>query len=170
MDPGSFADLLQVEHEDFPLEYSPEAVERAYVLTGGQPFLGQLLGDSLVRRFNGRLRQELERPSPTFSTEDVDAVVADAQFYQDGNAYFDGIWAQAGEAPAGQQAMLRALCHYEAGLEGTRLRDLSGLTPVAFDAALDALERHDVLTTNNGHYRYSVELMRRWALRSRDRQ
>ena len=109
MDRDSFADLLQVEHEDFPLEYSPEAVERAYVLTGGQPFLGQLLGDSLVRRFNGRLRQELERPSPTFSVEDVDAVVAEAQFYRDGNAYFDGIWAQAGEAPAGQHAVLTAL-------------------------------------------------------------
>ncbi len=48
------------------------------------------------------------------------------------------------------------------------LREFCGLDPVAFDAALDALQRHDVLTTNNGHYRYSVELMRRWALRSRD--
>jgi len=44
MDRGSFADLLQVEQDDFPLEYGPEAIERAYFLTGGQPFLGQLLG------------------------------------------------------------------------------------------------------------------------------
>lgn len=107
MDRDSFAAMLQVEYEDFPLEYSLEAVERAYVLTGGQPFLGQLLGDSLVRRFNRRLSQDLERPSPTFSVEDVDAVVADPQFYLDGNAYFVGIWAQAGEAPAGQQGVLR---------------------------------------------------------------
>lgn len=171
MDRDSFADMLQVEHEDFPLEYSLEGVERAYVLTGGQPFLGQLLGDSLVRRFNGQLRHELERPSPTFSVEDVDAVVAEAQFYRDGNAYFDGIWAQAGEVSADQHAVLKALCGYEEGLEGKRLRELcSGLTPIAFDAALDALARHDVLTTSNDHYRYSVELMRRWALHLRDGQ
>ena len=88
----------------------------------------------------------------------VDAVVAEAQFYQDGNAYFDGIWAQAREAPAGQHAVLTALCGYADGLEAMRLRELCGLDPVAFDAALDALERHDVLTTSDGRYRYSVEL------------
>jgi hypothetical protein len=55
-------------------------------------------------------------------------------------------------------------------LEGKRLRERCGLDPIAFDAALDALQRHDVLTTNNGHYRYSVELMRRWALHSREGQ
>lgn len=75
-----------------------------------------------------------------------------------------------GEAPAGQHAVLRALCGYANGLEGNRLRELCGLDPVAFDAALDALQRHDVLSTSNGHYRYSVELMRRWALHLRDGQ
>lgn len=56
------------------------------------------------------------------------------------------------------------------GLERKRLRELCGLDPIAFDTALDALERHDVLTPSNDHYRYSVELMRRWVLRSRDGQ
>jgi len=99
----------------------------------------------------------------------VDAVVADAQFYRDGNAYFDGIWAQAGGAPSGQQAVLRALCDYADGLEGKRLRERCGLDPFAFNAALDALERHDVLTAKNGHYHYSVELMRRWVAASERR-
>lgn len=120
-------------------------------------------------RFNAQLRQELDRPAPFFISADVDAVVADVQFYLDGNAYFDGIWKQAGEAPAGQQAVLSVLCDYVDGLEGKRLRERCGLDPFAFGAALDALGRHDVLTTSNGRYRYSVELMRRWLAASERR-
>jgi hypothetical protein len=41
-----------------------EAVRRVYDLTGGQPFLVQLFGDSLVQRFNRYLHQEI--PSPFY--------------------------------------------------------------------------------------------------------
>ncbi|HEY5871317.1 MAG TPA: hypothetical protein VI542_38065 [Candidatus Tectomicrobia bacterium] len=71
-------------------------MRRAYDVTGGQPFLVQLLGDSLVQRFNQQLRQQLDPPLPTFAVADVDAVVDDPQLYQQGDAYFRGIWAQAG--------------------------------------------------------------------------
>jgi hypothetical protein len=58
------ADMLQVEDDSFPLEYTPEATARAHQLTGGQPLLVQLLGDSLVQRFNQQLRQQLD-PQPS---------------------------------------------------------------------------------------------------------
>ncbi len=48
MNADAIADMLQVEDDSFPVEYSLEAVARVYALTGGQPFLVQLLGDSLV--------------------------------------------------------------------------------------------------------------------------
>lgn len=75
-------------------------------MTGGQPFLVQLLGDGLVQRFNRQLRQQLDPPSPTFTATDVDAVVDEPQFYQQGDAYFRGIWSQADEAPPSGGTML----------------------------------------------------------------
>jgi hypothetical protein len=164
MDADAVAEVLQVEDDTFSLEYSLDAVARAHALTGGQPFLVQLLGDSLVQRFNKQLRQQLDPPSPTFSAADVDAVVTDPQFYQQGNTYFRGIWSQASKNPTGQQAILQALALHEAGLDRTALQRASSLEPAAFNDALDALQRHDVVTVVNERYRYAVELMRRWVV------
>lgn len=168
MDPDAFADMLQIEDDSFPLEYNLEAIERAHSLTGGQPFLGQLVADSLVQRFDRQLRQQLEPPAPTFSAADVDTVVEDSQFYRQGDVYFRGIWAQAGEAPSGQRRILQILAHYPEGLEQIDLQEVTGLDPDAFNKAVDALERHDVVTCNAGICRYSVELMRRWVATGKD--
>jgi hypothetical protein len=162
MDADAVADVLQVQDDSFPLEYGLDAVRRAYDVTGGQPFLVQLLGDSLVQRFNRQLRQQLDRPSPTFTSADVDAVVADPQFYQQGGAYFRGIWAQAGEASPGQHALLQALAPHGDGLDQTTLQQRSGLDPATCSAALAALSRHDVIVCQEGMCHYSVERMRRW--------
>ena len=48
LDAGGVADVLQVEDDAFPLSYSPEALARVHRLTGGQPFLAQLVGNGLV--------------------------------------------------------------------------------------------------------------------------
>ncbi len=165
MDADGGADVLQVEDDDFPLEYSLEAIRHAYDLTGGQPFLTQLLGDSLVQRFNRRLHQDLTPPSPTFSVDDVDAVVVASQFYQNGDVYFRGIWSQAGESPAGQHDLMRALAPHVAGLESNVLQQASQLDREAFAEALEALIRHDVLSCHEGLCEYRVELMRRWVQR-----
>jgi hypothetical protein len=162
LDEDGFADMLQVEDDNFPLEYNPAALARAYALTGGQPFLGQLLGDSLVQRFNRQLRVQLDPPLPTFSAEDVDAVVEDPHLYQQGDMYFRGIWAQASEVPDGQQTLLWALAAHDSGLAQEALRQASGLDPYAFSAVLDALEQHDVVKCSDGICQYTVELMRRW--------
>ena len=131
----SDADLLQIEEDAFPLEYGLDAIDRAYVLTGGQPFLGQLLGDSLVQRFNRQLKQQIEPPDPTFTAADVDAVVEDSRFYLNGHVYFNGIWAQAGEAPPGQRALLKILADCGDGLDQNAWWDKSSLDPAAFEAA-----------------------------------
>lgn len=61
LDEGSFADMLQVEDDNFLLEYSPAALARAYALTGGQPFLGQLLGDAWCNASTGNSGFSLTR-------------------------------------------------------------------------------------------------------------
>lgn len=75
---------------------------------------------------------------------------------------FNRIWAQAGEAPLGQRALLKILADCDDGLDQSAWRDQGGLDPAAFEAALDALERHGVVNCQNGTCRYSMELMRRW--------
>jgi hypothetical protein len=97
-----------------------------------------------------------------FSAEDVDTVVADKQFYQQGDAYFRGIWEQAGEAPPGQHALLQALATYADGLDQIPLQQVSGLDGDRFQAALEALCHHDVIVCEREICRYTVELMRRW--------
>ncbi len=156
------SDLLQVPDDMFPLEYSPEALDLAYTLTGGQPFLVELLGDRLVQHFNEQLRVQLEAPPPTFTAADVTTVVDVPQFYEQGNAYFRGIWEQAGETPLGQQAILRALAMSAQGMPPTVLQQAAGLPPSAFPAALKALCDHDVVICADSGCRYTVELMRRW--------
>ncbi|MBK8898612.1 MAG: hypothetical protein IPN66_15720 [Candidatus Competibacteraceae bacterium] len=89
-------------------------------------------------------------------------MVEESRFYLNGHVYFNGIWAQAGEAPPGQQTLLKLLAPHGDGLDQAILREQSGLDPAAFTDALDALERHDVVNCHNGRCRYSVELMRRW--------
>lgn len=165
MDADAVADVLQVEDDTFPLEYSLEAVQRVYALTGGQPFLVQLLGDSLVQRFNQQLRQQLEPPAPTFAADDVDAVVQAPHFYDHGGAYFHGIWEQAGETPPGQQALLQALAPYPNDWAQDLLQQACGLDANSLTAALDALNRHDVVQCEAGRCFYRVELMRRWVAR-----
>ncbi len=162
MDEDAVADVLQVQDESFPLEYSLDAVRRAYAVTGGQPFLVQLLGDGLVQRFNRQLRQQLDPPSPTFTAADVDAVVDEPQFYQQGDAYFRGIWSQADEAPPGQHRLLQALAPHAEGLTIQALQDASGLDAETRAAALPALRRHDVVVCEEEPCRYRVELLRRW--------
>ena len=115
-----------------------------------------------MQRFNQQFKQQLEPPVPTFTAADVDAVVEDSRFYLNGHVYFNGIWAQAGEAPPGQQALLKILANHSEGLDRNAWRQTSNLDPAAFDAALEALNNHDVVTDENGICRYSVELMRRW--------
>lgn len=162
MDADAVADTLQVEDDDFPLEYDLDAIARAHHLTGGQPFLVQLLGDSLVQRFNRQLRHDLTPPPPRLTAADVDAVTSDAMFFEQGDAYFRGIWAQAGEAPAGQHALLRALAPHPDGLSEAAWQAATGLDAATFAQAQDALARHDVIACTGGTCRYTVELLRRW--------
>ncbi|WP_295437181.1 ATP-binding protein [uncultured Thiodictyon sp.] len=162
LDANGVADVLQVDTDAFPLAFSPECLASIHRLTAGQPFLVQLLGDRLVDRFNRRLREEVHPPPATFSAQDVEAIVADPSLYARGAGYFRGIWAQAGEGPTGQQALLRALAPDPAGLAAGGLAHASGLADAGLDEAIGSLIDHDVVERAGERYRYAVELMRRW--------
>ena len=152
------------EEEEFPLDYEPEALERVWQLTAGQPYLVQLIGHRLVRRFNELTFERGRHPDPLFTERDVDTVVTDPAFYRLGRYYFTGVWGQAARGAPGQQAVLRALAPHPKGLPFGELVTATRLSPQTLEAALEVLKRHDVVEKEAARWRFTVELMRRWVV------
>ena len=72
------------------------------------------------------------------------------------------MWGQAGQGAPGQQDVLRVLAPFSEGLTEDEIVAQSGLCGEVVQAALEELERHDVLKEEEGRWRFTVELMRRW--------
>ncbi|WP_293122781.1 ATP-binding protein [Microcoleus sp. bin38.metabat.b11b12b14.051] len=154
--------ILANPDDDFILDYKPEALDRIYELTGGQPYLTQLIGFLLVRHYNDQVF-EIGRPrDPMFSIEDVEIVINDPDFFSRGRYYFTGVWGQASEGAPGQQQILRALAPHLDGMNCDSLSAEIGMDRTSLEEALKTLERHDVVQQSDGCYCISVELFRRW--------
>ncbi|MDB9519046.1 AAA family ATPase [Roseofilum reptotaenium CS-1145] len=155
--------ILENPSDDFPLEYDPDAVDEIYRLTHGQPYLVQLIGFQLVRRFNELVFETGQERDPRLTLEDIAAVtdISQGDLFRNGRYYFDGIWNQASQDPPGQTDILQALAPHPTGLTSEELQsqcpDVPDLT-----AALDTLQRHDVVHQTEERWRIQVELCRRW--------
>ena len=159
---GATRQVLANPDDDFILDYKPEALDRIYELTHGQPYLTQLIGFLLVRLYNERVF-EMGRPrDPIFTLEDVATVIDDPEFFTRGRYYFTGVWGQAAEGAPGQQEILTALAPDLQGMNFERLSAETGMDETSLVAALKTLERHDVVREINGCYCIAVELFRRW--------
>jgi hypothetical protein len=161
--------LITQPTSDFPLDYDQDAVERILTLTHGQPYLLQLIGHGLVTRFNHQAFEAGIERERRFHVEDVEAVINAPEFYRDGDAYFTGVWRQAELSdPPGQTAVLSAIAPSEAGCT---IHDIARQIEMGVDnvgSALKTLRRHDVVTEEDDHWRFTVELMRRWVLRKEE--
>jgi hypothetical protein len=162
--PATVRALLPNPGDDFPLDYSFDALDCIWELTAGQPYLTQLVGFHLVRRYNDQVFERHQKRDAKFTAADVQAVVNQPEFFAQGKPYFAGVWAQAhhsNDAP-GQQSILKALAPYPQGLALTALQRTTGLDSAAFAAALSTLENHDVIRRRDGKVSIIVELFRRW--------
>jgi hypothetical protein len=176
LQPGATRQILANPDEDFPLDYTPESLDQIYALTAGQPYLVQLVGFQLVRRYNDFVFEQGRPRDPVFTVEDVEAVINDPEFFKRGRYYFDGVWGQAARGASGQQAILRALAPHPEGLSLDELRTqldaligAQGFAPLQEETLQDALKtlmRHDVVQEREGHWQIIVELFRRWVLHS----
>lgn len=155
--------LLTQPTDDFPLDYSPDCLAEIVRLTAGQPYLVQLIGQNLVGHFNRQVYEGQRDPDQPLDLPDLEAVIHSPSFFEDGHAYFSGVWAQADDAPPGQQAILRALAPGPANREALASR--TDLAAAALGAALHTLEQHDVVRHGGEQgYGFTVELMRLWVL------
>ncbi|HAN72995.1 MAG TPA: hypothetical protein DCQ63_00865 [Planktothrix sp. UBA8402] len=156
--------LLANPGEDFPLDYKPDALDYIYDLTAGQPYLVQLIGFLLVRRYNDQVFELGNKRDPMFTIADVDGIINQPEFYQNGRYYFTGVWQQAGEGSPGQQNIIKAIAPHPTGLDFNTLQTITNLDPNSLQNALDTLSRHDVITETDNHWRIIVELFRRWVI------
>lgn len=163
--PGAARRLITEPSPDFDLDYDEAAITEIIALTGSQPFLVQLIGHTLVTRFNQQTFEEGRERERRFRLADVAEVIGAPEFYRDGDAYFSGVWWQAEHGgAAGQPAILQALAPHPEGLSLDELVQRSGMTQEQARQALQKLIDHDVITARDGQYYYTVELMRRWVL------
>ncbi len=163
--PVEFSDHATSTEEDFLLDYKPEALDKIYEFTHGQPYLVQLIGFVLVRRYNDQVFELGRKRDSVFTVEDVEAVVNNTEFFKRGRYYFDGVWSQAEQGAEGQQAILRVLAPHPQGLSyedviGEVSRE--GFDEEILQAAIKTLQRHDVIEENQQRLCIIVELFRRW--------
>ncbi|MGK7915615.1 MAG: hypothetical protein AB4038_08710, partial [Prochloraceae cyanobacterium] len=149
--------------EEFLLDYTGEALDLIYSLTSGQPYLVQLIGFQLVRNYNDQVFEQGTTRDNIFTVEDVNKVVNETLFQQ-GRYYFEGVWGQAGQDVIGQQDIITALAPHPQGLTIEELANATGLDTDKLSAAIEILQRHDVIKESDGKYCIIVELFRRWAL------
>jgi DNA-binding transcriptional ArsR family regulator len=152
---------------DFPLDYTQEALEEIIHLTYGQPYLVQLIGQNLVAQFNYQVFEAGQSRDRPISLDDLRSVINSPEFFQDGGAYFTGVWRQAEDSEPPEQAqILTALAEGEKSF--TELIAGTGLSELQVTAALKTLQDHDVVqSAMEGSYSFTVELMRRWVQTSR---
>jgi hypothetical protein len=150
--------------EDFPLDYTPEALDKIYDLTHGQPYLVQLVGFQLVRRYNDQVFTMRKQRNPVFTVDDVEAVIKDVDFFKKGSGYFNGVWSQAAGGAVGQHDILRILAPHPQGLTLDALSQSTNIDEATLQEALKTLTRHDVVKEIDGYWRIIVELFRLWLL------
>ena len=151
---------------DFPLDYTPQALDKIYHLTSGQPYLVQLIGFQLVRRYNNYVFEQGCSRNPNFTPEDVEAVINDANFFRQGRYYFDGVWGQAARGIPQQQKILKTLASQPQGLSIENLVTATDIIESDLQKALKTLKRHDVVAQKDNNWRIIVELFRLWLLKS----
>ena len=164
LSPKAAQRLITQPSPDFNLDYDAEAIAEMIQLTNGQPYLVQLIGHTLVTRFNRQMFEERIERERRFTLEDVQTVINTPEFYRDGNAYFNGVWVQAENSePAGQTAILETLSQTDLSI--TEIAEKTFFSLEQVQSALKTLQRHDVVKQQDAKYFYTVELMRRWVVR-----
>lgn len=153
---------------DFPLDYTQAAIDEIIHLTHGQPYLVQLIGQKLVAQFNYQVFEAGQSRDRPISLDDLRSVINSPEFFQDGGAYFTGVWRQAEDSdPPGQTQLLKGLSEDKKSL--TDLVKGTGLSEAQVAAALKTLQDHDVVRlTDDARYQFTVELMRRWVQQSKE--
>lgn len=165
--PEATHQLLINPAKGFPLGYTLEVVDQIYLLTHGQPYLVQLIGFLLVRRYNDLVFEMGKTLDPVFTRDDVEAVINDPDFFIKGRYYFTGVWGQSAQGAMGQQEILKRLAPHPEGINLERIIQGTNMDETTLNEAIETLKRHDVIQESDRKYHIIVELFRRWVLQNK---
>ncbi|MFP4436341.1 MAG: AAA family ATPase [Chloroflexaceae bacterium] len=84
--PGAARRLITEPAPDFAIDYDEAVIAQMIALTNCQPFLIQLIGHTLVTRFNRQTFETGVERARRFSLADLQAVIDTEEFYGSGNA------------------------------------------------------------------------------------
>lgn len=147
--------LIEEPVKDFALNYRPEATRRVYELTGGHPFLLQLLCSEIVTLKNEQA-PHLRRLA---TVADVEAAVSGA--LSRGTMFFADI--EHNQLESASLDIVRYLARLGEG-SVIHLEALQGLiaAPAAVDQLLHRLLLRELLQPFGNGYRFRIEMIRRW--------
>jgi hypothetical protein len=107
--------LLNTPTPGFVPLFSPRAAALVFHLSGGQPYLAQLLAHCVLDQFNRNLEADT-KPEPVFLEDDVDAVLDTPLFQQFSEPYFQRLFGQLATIQPGSVAVLRTIAQDEDGI------------------------------------------------------
>jgi hypothetical protein len=138
---------------DFPVEYSPDAVNSIYNLTGGQPYLVQMLCYEVIELVRQRTAETLADYLWRVAVEDVETAVN--QVMVGAGSYFDYLWDEVGYEI--QQILVVAAA------------SPSGSTdPYEFTESMeDRVQFLGLMEQRDGRWHFRIELFRRWVVQNK---
>lgn len=150
---------------DFPLYFSDAAVDAVARLSGGHPYLAQMIASYAVQRFNRMAAQQ--KGEPLIDYEDILAVLDDDEVVQRAQILFQRMDSLARRAGGRAESLLDAISESPDGMSRQQLVDRFGSAntrdPNALEMMLYRLSRYGMIEENeDGRWRLRNELWRKW--------
>ena len=139
------ADARELLTEPVPnLQYGEDVLNAIIFSTHCQPYLLQAVASDLVNYLNGQKRQHATMDDLAVAVEKV-LVTADGYFYN--------TWSDCSED---EQTVMRAFATGKG----------NSVLMAEYQAAIQSLQRKEILEQENGGYRLAVELFGRWIIKN----
>jgi len=150
---------------DFPLYFSDAAVDAVARLSGGHPYLAQMIASYTVQRFNRMAAQQ--KGEPLIDYEDILAVLDEPEVVQRAQILFQRMDSLARRAGGRAESLLDAISESPDGMSRQQLMDRFGSAnardPNALETMLFRLTRYGMIEENeDGRWRLRNELWRKW--------
>lgn len=150
---------------DFPLFFSDAAVDAVARLSGGHPYLAQMIAYYAVQRFNRMAAQQ--KGEPLIDYTDILEVLNEPEVEQRAHILFQRMETLARRAGGRAYPVLDAIYQASDGMTREELTERIGSAiardPAALETMLFRLKRYDMIEEDNeGRWRLRNELWRKW--------
>ncbi|MEZ4732666.1 MAG: hypothetical protein R3E79_36650 [Caldilineaceae bacterium] len=155
--------LLATPTPTFTPHFSRRAMALIYYLSGGQPYLVQMIAYHVVDQFNRELDKDT-KPEPVFLEADIDKILVTESFRQFSLPYFQNLCGQLEHLCPGSNTVLHTIAQYVDGITTPNLTKLlAGLYSwTELEIILGFLQTQQVIKLDAGHWQVNGELLRQY--------